>query len=85
MRITGTKISRIFIGIEEYDSTRKYKLVTTDYLANGGGNMNFLTKATKIEHTGILLRDAIIDYIVMLKNQNIKVSAEYDGRIYHAE
>ena len=48
-------------------------------------NMDFLKGSTNITHTGILLRDAIINYIVTLNDQNIKISAELDGRINHAE
>ena len=85
MNINGTKISRIFIGIEEYNDQKKYKLITTDYLANGGDNMDFLKNSKNIAHTGVLLRDAIINYVVILNDQNIKISAELDGRINHAE
>ena len=85
MDINGTQISRVFIGIKEYNKENKYKMITTDYLANGGDNMDFLKGSTNITHTGILLRDAIINYIVTLNDQNIKISAELDGRINHAE
>ena len=85
MNINGSKISRIFIGIKEYDKNQNYKLITTDYLASGGDNMDFLKNTKQITRTGILLRDAIINYITTLKSQDIKVSAELDGRINHAE
>ena len=85
MNINGSKISRVFIGIKEYDKNQNYKLITTDYLASGGDNMDFLKNTKQITRTGILLRDAIINYITTLKSQDIKVSAELDGRINHAE
>jgi 5'-nucleotidase len=38
------------------------KVLTTDYLAHGGDNMNFFLNPIKIEPIGIKLRDAIIQY-----------------------
>ena len=71
MNINGSKISRVFIGVEEYNEHKSYKLITTDYLANGGDNMDFLKDALNTTLTGVLLRDAIINYIAALKMQNI--------------
>ncbi|MDG2370480.1 MAG: 5'-nucleotidase [Flavobacteriales bacterium] len=83
--IVGNEISRVFIGIEEFDTTKTYKVVTTDYLAKGGDNMTFFKNAKKISSTGLLLRDAIINYIENLSNQNIKLNAQLDGRIRVSE
>ena len=83
--LLGSEISRVFIGIEEFNPKKKYKLVTTDYLANGGDGMEFLQNATLIESTNYLLRDAIIDYLKRLKKQNIQLDAELDGRIEISE
>ena len=45
--ILGGDISRVFIGLKELDSTKKYKVVTTNYLANGGDQMGFLTVSAR--------------------------------------
>ena len=83
--LLGSEISRVFIGIEEFNPMKKYKLVTTDYLANGGDGMEFLQNTKLIESTNYLLRDAIIDYLKRLKKQNIQLDAELDGRIEISE
>ena len=41
---------------------RPHTVLTTDYLANGGDNMNFFKNPIKTEYTGLKLRDAIINY-----------------------
>ena len=41
---------------------RNYRVVTSDYLANGGDNMSFFLNPVKIEKLGIKLRDAMLEY-----------------------
>ena len=83
--IVGSKISRVFVGIKEFDKEKTYRVVTTDYLAKGGDEMTFLQNAKKIANTGVLLRDAIINYIEKLYDQNIQLNAQLDGRIRVSE
>ena len=83
--IIGADIYRVFIGTKEFDNSKKYKVVTTNYLANGGDQMNFFKNANQIENTNVLLRDAIIDYLKLLQKQKIKLDAELDGRIEVSE
>ena len=83
--IIGSKISRVFIGIKAFDKDKKYRVVTTDYLAKGGDQMVFFKTAKKISNTGLLLRDAIINYIEKLDAQNIQLNAELDGRVRVSE
>ena len=47
--------------------------------------MTFFENAKKISNTGLLLRDAIINYIEKLSNQNIQLNAQLDGRIRVSE
>ena len=79
--INGSTISRVFIGKNAFNKTKTYKLVTTDYLAKGGDQMEFFKKAKVVSNTNVLLRDAIIDYIIKLEEQKIKITAELDGRV----
>ena len=83
--IIGADIYRVFIGTKEFDNSKKYKVVTTNYLANGGDQMNFFKNANQIENTNVLLRDAIIDYLKLLQKQKINLDAELDGRIEVSE
>lgn len=60
---------------------RNYKVITTDYLANGGDNMSFFQQPVKYEKLGVKLRDAIILYIQEQTKQGNKLSANLDNRI----
>ena len=60
----------------ELKNKNKIRVLTSDYLANGGDKMWFF-KEKKQEKVGLKLRDAIIDYC--MKNDTIKV--ELDNRI----
>lgn len=46
----------------EHKTMESVRVITSDYLMNGGDNMSFFEKKTKVEHTGILLRDAFIQH-----------------------
>lgn len=69
------------INEKEWDRSKSYFLVTTDYLANGGSGMEFLKSAETVWHTGILLRDMIIQYIADNQSKEIKIESKEDGRI----
>lgn len=55
-----------------------YYVVTSDYLAQGGDHMNFFLNPVNKTKSGVLLRDAIMDYI---RSQSRPISAKIDGRI----
>lgn len=57
------KPAAIKIGGKPFDATKSYTLVTSDYLAGGGDNLNMLKEATKTEKVGLLLREAILQHI----------------------
>ena len=62
------------------DKKKYYKVLTTDYLANGGDEMLFFKNCNRYE-TNLLLRDVIINYITDIGNKNININAEIDGRV----
>ena len=70
LRISDNKITRGFINLNEIDNTKSYKVLTTDYLANGGDHMDFFKNCEDKTPTGILLRDAIINYIKIINKTN---------------
>ena len=63
------------------DSNKKYYLATNDYLLNGGDNMFFLSKNTKVYRLGYSLRDAFIDYT----KTNVKLTSKIDDRFLKNE
>lgn len=56
-------------GIERKNCT-SVRVITSDYLMNGGDNMSFFEKKTQVEHTGVLLRDAFIQHAKAEKTLN---------------
>lgn len=60
-----------------------YKILTTDYLANGGDNMTFFLNPINYEKVGIKLRDAIIQYCVEQRKQGKELTGKIEGRIVY--
>ncbi len=74
--------ANIYIGKEKFDSTKTYRIVTSDYLANGGDKFFFLQdKNVKRTDLNIKLRDAILAYIPVKAKTKHPLKAEKDGRI----
>jgi len=59
-----------------FENGEKVKVITSDYLANGGDKMSFFQNKEQYK-VGIRLRDAIIDYCTNTDT----ISATLDGRI----
>lgn len=85
VRIENMLPELILINGEPFDSARTYKIVTTDYLANGGDNMKFLTEPLRRENLNRKIRDVIMEYMVEEREKGRKLNAIYDGRIYYAK
>lgn len=71
----------VMIGGKSLDSNLNYKVLTSDYLANGGDNLFFLKECKEVRHTGILLRDAIVDGTEQKTLLNETLKSQLDGRI----
>jgi len=72
----------ILINNETLDDKKIYKVVLSDYLANGGDNLFFL-KDKKRHNLGVLFRDAMLEYIVEQNGE--AMSAEVEGRVIMRE
>ena len=65
------------------DST--YKILTSDYLINGGDRMFFFSKAIDIDTINLKIRDVIMNYIIEKNKDSIKISSKLDNRILYKE
>lgn len=81
LKISGDKVTRCMISNKMYDPLKTYKVLTTNYLASGGDDMVFLKNCKTLLNTKLLLRDVIIRYIEELGKNNIKINAQFDGRV----
>lgn len=79
--IREDKPIKIFIDGEPFKSDQKYVLAVSDYLANGGGGMEFLKQAKVLEKIDIKIRDLIIDQIKLLGSNGVPIEAEIEGRV----
>jgi 2',3'-cyclic-nucleotide 2'-phosphodiesterase (5'-nucleotidase family) len=79
MQLTDSSAQQVFINGIEINPSLEYRMVTSDYLANGGDNMTFL-KEMSSEALGIKVRDAILEYLQQKEGDTLRVST--DGRIY---
>jgi len=70
-----------FINNQPISDKQHYWVLTTDYLANGGDNMEFFNKAEERINTNVLLRDVIIKHYQMLTLFRSTGNAKIDNRI----
>lgn len=81
VKMNGNPVATgILIRNMPFDPGKTYKMITSDYLANGGDSMGFLSTGL-IQPTSKKLRDAIIDHIRLQTANQIKIHPVMDGRI----
>lgn len=81
VKAKGKKIIELKINGLPLDSTKTYKICTSDYLASGGDKYNFFKNPIKIDTLNYKLRDAIIDYMIDVKRKGATLNVTTDGRI----
>src|SRR5205823_1849145 len=82
--IKDNKAGDILIGGQPLDEYRIYKLAINDYIARGGYNCGFMTPLKK-RYTRIFVRDALIDYVARLEQENKALHPMLEKRIQYAE
>ncbi len=80
MEIKDGKAQNGMISGAPIDENKTYRVVTNDYLANGGDNCTFFVGCPQRE-TGKFIRDAIIEYIEAQNIEKQEIKAEIEGRI----
>ncbi len=83
MMLDGDDAVDVRVGGEPVDPARDYKLVTVDYLVDGGGARSLLwdIDPSKRRDVGLLIRDAFVRYV----SEMHEVSPVLDGRIRFVE
>lgn len=77
-------VSAIINGVP-FDKSKTYKVVTSDYLANGGDNLSFMSEAINKEIPHVKLRDAFINNLTERNQQGKKLTAKIEGRITYVK
>ncbi|TCV13988.1 5'-nucleotidase-like protein [Sphingobacterium alimentarium] len=81
MKIKDQQPFDVMIQGQPFDINKTYKLVTYDYLANGGDYVEGLTSPLKRVDTGIIVRNGLIDYIEQLTKEGKSINTTLDGRV----
>jgi 2',3'-cyclic-nucleotide 2'-phosphodiesterase (5'-nucleotidase family) len=83
IQITANKSEKPVFKIagKEFVNSGYYKVLTSDYLANGGDGIDAFKEAVKKENTNIKVRDAIIDYMISENKSGKTLNPQKDGRI----
>lgn len=66
-----------------FNPNRDYVVLTSDYLAGGGDQYEFLKNRKEYIQTGMLMRDAIINHCREADKTGKKITSKLDNRIRH--
>jgi 2',3'-cyclic-nucleotide 2'-phosphodiesterase (5'-nucleotidase family) len=80
LQIQDGKLINCYLRGQEIDDAKTYRLIVSDYLANGGDECAFLKP---LPHFNLkeLFRDVIISEIKNMNSKGEKISSSIDGRI----
>ena len=83
MGIQGDTATNILIGGKPFDRKQNVRIVTSDYLADGGDDFGFFSKPIEYKLLEPKIRDAIIEYLLEESAKGNEVDGVLDKRIYY--
>lgn len=81
MKIVDKKAVDVLINGKAFDASKTYKVLTTDYIAGGGDNVQSFKNPIDKKVLGLKVRDALINYVKELEATGKTISPRLDGRI----
>ncbi|HOI50630.1 MAG TPA: 5'-nucleotidase [Prolixibacteraceae bacterium] len=81
--IRENRAVKIMIDGKPLDENAAYWLVTNDYVASGGDNMQMLLNRIDFKNSSEKIRDVIIRHLKAMQERGERISPVLDGRIYH--
>jgi 2',3'-cyclic-nucleotide 2'-phosphodiesterase (5'-nucleotidase family) len=84
MQIKDKKAVNVMIGGKPLDPGATYITANSDFIANGGDNADMLRNIPQ-DNIGYLMRDALFDYIKLLKAQGKNIEAVIENRVSNAQ
>ncbi|MEW5849540.1 MAG: 5'-nucleotidase [Myxococcota bacterium] len=79
--VRDKKAVEVTVGGQPLDPAKTYRICTNDYIVDGGGKFEALKRATRINRTGILIRDALLEHIMRETRAGRAVDSTVGGRI----
>ncbi len=71
----------VTVNGKDFDETKNYRVVTSDYLSNGGDKMYFFKSPLKVDTLHHKIRDAIVEYMIEENKKGNTLKPQLDGRI----
>jgi 2',3'-cyclic-nucleotide 2'-phosphodiesterase (5'-nucleotidase family) len=84
MQIKNGKAVNVMINGRALDPAGIYTIANSDFVANGGDDVAMLRPLPQIS-IGYLVRDAIFDYIIKLKEQGKNISSKLENRVTNVQ
>lgn len=84
MVIKNGKAEEVLIGGKPLDLSATYTIANSDYVANGGDNCEMLKTIPQMNR-GVLLRDALIEYVQVFTKQGKPVTVTVQNRVSNAQ
>jgi 2',3'-cyclic-nucleotide 2'-phosphodiesterase (5'-nucleotidase family) len=81
MSIINKKPMNVTIKGKPFDASKSYRILTTDYLAGGGDNVQSFKKPLDKKVLGLKVRTALINYVQNLEKGGKNINPILDGRI----
>ncbi len=81
MNIVNKKPASILINGLPFDTSRNYRIMTSDYIGQGGDDINGFKGALEAKIIGLKVRDAILNNITELQAAGTHINTKLDGRI----
>jgi len=79
MEIKDKKATHVLVNGQAFNSSATYIVANSDYVANGGNDCAMLKGIAQM-NKGILLRDALIDYVSLLTANGKSIDAKIENR-----
>ncbi|MDR3351060.1 MAG: 5'-nucleotidase C-terminal domain-containing protein [Prevotellaceae bacterium] len=81
MIIARKQVKSLLVNGSEVDDEKMYRLITNNFVAEGGDGMRALSHAAAMERMGVTVRDAMIAYIKSLAAAGQSITSALDGRV----
>jgi len=81
MVFEGKTLVSFSVGGKPIDEAKFYRMATVDFLMDGGDDINLTGVALNTVNTGVLVRDAIVDYLRKIKESGEILQLKNDERV----
>lgn len=81
MKIQDKQAKDVIINGQAFDINKTYRVVTSDYIGNGGDETQGFNDPISRNNIGLLVRDALLKEVTEIQAAGAKIKTKLDGRI----